>query len=305
MVSKKEKPTCSPSTALFLLAAAFLAIAIVFSAMFLGPEKSDALPFLKKGMQSTCMSDNKGSLYKTRVSVVNKTMEGLSLTTYVFNKRPMRATYDFKASVVFNGEKKVVINVPMVDGGKVKYSIDVDTPTNILYRSWAKRSTSSAYEKKGVQQFSDVVNTTRNFPDAEFRFTAKNPIHGTFNVSALIPQWYLKPEEAISKCNEYPCEWKYKDFNWNKSSLWFITANDGDAVAQLDSKNYYKFVHPSLCISLLLMMFMLMLRVLFLKQSCDLGDHHCFDVRLVCRLRCCRSPYSLMRVEGKDDWMTP
>lgn len=242
MGSKKEKASCSVSAVFFLLGVAFLAIAIVFSVMFLGPETSDAMRYLKTGMQSSCQSNNKGLLFKTRVNVVNKTMEGLNLTTYVFNKRPLRASFEDKVNIVFSGEKKLVFVQPMVEGATIMYSIDVDTPTKLLYRSWAKRSTSSAYQKNNLQQFSDVINVKRTFPDAEFRFTARKPIHGTFNLTARVPQWYIVPEEAIDTCRDYPCEWKYSNYNWTKSSLWFITVNEGSATAHVDAKNYYKFV---------------------------------------------------------------
>ena len=251
MGSKEGKGSSAVSVVLFLLGIAFLAVAIVFSAMFLGPEKTDAVPFLKPGMQSTCESSNKGMLSETRVKVVNKTMDGLNLTTYVFNQRPWRTTYEDHVSIVFSGEKKVLFKLPMIEGAKVKYSIDVDTPTRILYRSWAKYSTQSAYDKKNLQQFSDEISITRTFSDAEFRLTAKKPMHGTFNLTARLPQWIVVPQQAIDVCREYPCKWKYSDYNWTKSSLWFITVNEGNGTAQVDAKNYYKFVFfpfPSHCV---------------------------------------------------------
>lgn len=242
MGSKKGKASCSGPFALFTLGAMLLVIAVVFSIMFLGPEESEALPFLRPGVQSTCLSDTKGMLFKTRVSIVNKTTEGLNLTTYVFDRQPVPATFEDNVTIVFSGETTLQFNVPMIDGITVRYSLDVDTPTDVLYRSWAKRSRFSVYEKKGLQQFSDVINVTRTFPDATFRFTAKNPIHGTFNVSVVLQQWQIEPQQALANCSEYPCEWKYSNYNWGKVSLWFITVNEGNGTAQIDAKSYYKFV---------------------------------------------------------------
>lgn len=229
-------------TVFVLLGITLLATAIVSSVIFLRPKTTGGLSLLRPGVQSTTTSKNKGAFYKTRIKIADENVYSLKLVTYVFNKQPVETVFNETVRLEFTGEKKVTIELPALKGTTIPFSIDVNTPTQVLYSTLESEYQYNVYKKNNLKQFSDVINVKKNVPHAVFQILAKHPIEGTFNMTVQMPQWSIVAEEAIDTCRDYPCEWKYSNYNWTKSSLWFITVNEGNVIAKIESKNYYTFV---------------------------------------------------------------